>query len=286
LDVIKKINPNFRSKFDALFLYLHAIFQCYGFKIVGLGETEMIENKELPMEWNQSTDAWAFRYKHFKSSMTFLLKALKLNDTLIVYGIALEQKEMINVNLVVGDYVNDQDLTHFDELYKGVEQLENLIVTEILKKFIPSVNDEQPPRNNVNQQQNNENQQQTNNNNQQRQPLHEDDFDYDPLRIPDRNRVFRPGRDNLYPYGEFSPFGSNPYGPGFFTPEGQLVGPNHPGFGPNVNNPYYHDPYGLGIPRNDRRRMPPPGSRFDPFGPPNTFGDPDRNDFPPPGWYS
>jgi len=76
----------------------------------------------------------------------------------------------------------------------------------------------------------------------------------------------------------------------FFTPGGNLVGPNHPGFGGTLD-PYY-DPYGIGIPNDFRRGRGnrgrgPPGARFDPFGPPGGgFGNPNNDHLPPPGFYS
>jgi len=75
LEVLKKLEPVVSSKFDALFIIVHVILQDYGFKLVGLGEEgATVEEKNLPSEWNRSTDSWAFRYRHSRSSMTFLVK--------------------------------------------------------------------------------------------------------------------------------------------------------------------------------------------------------------------
>jgi hypothetical protein len=75
LESLKKLEPVVSSKFDALFILVHTILQDFGFKLVGLGEDgPCVEEKSLPSEWNRSTDSWAFRYRHSRSSMTFLVK--------------------------------------------------------------------------------------------------------------------------------------------------------------------------------------------------------------------
>jgi hypothetical protein len=300
IEIIKKLNKNFKSKFDALFLYLHALMQTYGFKVVGLGEDgNMIENKDLPDQWNLSDDSWAFRYKHFKSSMTFLLKGLKLSGKLIVYGIALEQNEVLNIELKVDDYVTNVSMNDFEHLYQNVSQLENLVLNSIIKKFIPSLSDLQSNQNTQSNQGIN-----NSNNFDHYEPEHDPlripprNPNYDPLRIPsrnpNRNRNFDPFalEDDYYNDFEVGRGDVNPQIPGYFNPGGGLVGPNHPGFGPSINDPYYNDPFGIGMPRdlrnnpNNRRR--PPNSRFDHFGPPGNFGggNPNNDHLPPPGWYS
>jgi len=272
------------------------MLQCYGFKIVGLGESNenSIQNKELPMEWNQSEDSWAFRYRHFKSSMTFLVKGLKLSNKLIVYGICLEQNEVLNIELSVDEFITNNDLENLDTLFQNTNELENLIVSNILRKFIPSTSDINNQQNNQNNQQNiqQNNQQNSQQNDQNRFYGMDYEENYDPLRVyprPSNNdplRVFPESRNDIYPYGEFNPRGLGQGGE-FFTPGGNLIGPNHPGFGRGINDPYSNDPFGIGMPRGEGPRRRPPGSRFDPFGPPGNFpGNPDNNDLPPPGWYS
>ena len=65
---------------------------------------------------------------------------------------------------------------------------------------------------------------------------------------------------------------------------GNLIGPNHPGFGPLVTDPYANSPYGP-MGRGRGRGSFPPGARFDPYGPPGMPfpPGPDPDDLPPPG---
>jgi len=160
---------------------------------------------------------------------------------------------------------------------------------------------------------------------------------HSPLQIQpddDRNRYRRPygsGGVDDDPIGDFGT-GSDDMNP--FTPPGTRgprrgghlggfgggseIGPHHPGFGPNVNDPYsgggHPFPGVFGPPANpqgdpDNDQLPPPGfgdgqlfpgvpsrgagrgdlrpggARFDPFGPPaNPPGGPDDDQLPPPGY--
>lgn len=114
LNELKKLEPVVSSKFDAAFILVHIILQDFGFKLVGLGEdgprvgtsilersaTYLIsEEKHLPSDWNKSTDSWAFRYRHSRSSMTFLVKGLRLQNSVLLHAFSLEQKEVHNANI-------------------------------------------------------------------------------------------------------------------------------------------------------------------------------------------
>lgn len=120
-----------------------------------------------------------------------------------------------------------------------------------------------------------------------------------PLRMPPRN-PFEVGRSDR------DPFPRNPFAPPSLFPDteggGMFVGPNHPMFGPGMRGPGGRGPWG-----GDGFLPPlgaPPGARFDPVGPGlgpfpggpipgrgpgrgmpggGNMGDPDFDDFPPPG---
>jgi len=88
---------------------------------------------------------------------------------------------------------------------------------------------------------------------------------------------FGVGGQDLYPPSPFQ--GNDPFRSG---QSGNLIGPQHPGFG--VNDPFrpFAPPPGRPVPG-----IPPPGARFDPYGPPGTnfpFG-PDPDHLPPPGGF-
>ena len=121
----------------------------------------------------------------------------------------------------------------------------------------------------------------------------------DPLRsdIPPRfpyNDPLSIGRSDLDPF----PRGSNPFAPpSLFPPtggDGMLVGPDHPIFGGGLRDPTRGS--GMRGPWGGDGYLPPigapPGARFDPVGPdlrtfprpaPRRQGDPDNDEFMPPG---
>jgi hypothetical protein len=297
LNLLKnKFKPKIKTQYDALFILLHAIMESAGFKLVALGDSDvLIENKELPTEWNQNADAWAFRYRHGKSSMTFHLKALRLGTQLIVHAIAVEQNEILNLNLETGEFVNNHaPMDDYVQLFKNVDRLIEMFHNAILKKLMPTTTDIAEAAKNLQQQNQHHNQQQG-------QP------DRDILRVPRPDsgdsglRVPRPqgnypqsnyppfgvGGEDLYP-GPGGGFGYIPGAPGgdpFHQPGhggGSLIGPNHPGFG--LRDPFAPPlPGGGGFGGFPGVRPPPRGSRFDPFGPPGVRPNPDNDHFPPPG---
>jgi len=288
-----KINPQIHSKHDALFLLLHAMMESSGFKLVGLGESDnLIENKQIPPEWNLSQDSWAFRYRHFKSSMTFLLKALRLGSQLLVHALSVEQSQILTLELGVQEYVSDDLNLDPRQRYSNVDKLMDLFLKNIIKKLIPELSD-------LRQQQ----QSSTPAAVPSQHPTpavpshhpgpvypgpqpHVPGYPDDPLRIgpprqPYRGPPFGIGGDDLMG-GPGGGFGFIPGSGGPFGGGGSLVGPHHPGFG--LPNPYGPSPGrgggggGFGFPF-----PPPPGARFDPYGPPGVRPVPDFDHLPPPG---
>jgi len=272
-----KIKANAKTPHDSLFILLHAIMEARGFRLVGLGEEgNLVEDKVIPNEWNNSNDAWAFRYRHHESSMTFLLKGLKLGGTLLVHGLALEQKESLSLSLEVSKYVTNTafSLENLSQVYKDVDELIKVFTKAIISKFIPTVQDIQ--------EQEAQSRASAEPQRSERDPLRIDrdrDRGYDPLRIdrPGRGGGMHPnpygvGSNDLYPPG-FQPF---PGGPVWSPPNsggGSLMGPGHPIFGPRGG------PSG-GFPGH------PPGARFDPYGPPgvNIPPNPRPDHLRPPDW--
>jgi len=268
--------PQLKNTIDAIGIALHFIFRQMQFKCIGVHDKlDSNANTIVPPGWNSSSELYSFQYKHPKSSMTFMLKILLMGEKLLVNGVAQGDNNIQSIEVPVKDYVVENvKLEDFDNLYKNFDQLVKIFQTGVVNKLLPmSEKDLQ------------EQQQQPSTQTRRNQPLRELDYDYDdydPLRVPQhgaRRGVFPPplfgvGSDDLNPIP--TPFGS-----------GNLIGPAHPGFGPNVTNPYAdfpqpnaNQPRGRGGPP----RSHPPGARFDPFGPPiGDFSQPDNDDFPPPG---
>jgi len=260
--------PQLRNGFDGVILVLHAVMKNLGFTLISCGDSGLGDSGNVgafaPEGWNGSSDSYSFKYKHPRGSKTFVIRNLVMGETLLVNGLAGEEKNIHTFDLILSDYIQEGvALDDYDHLFKNLDRLISNFLNNIVYKMAPDMGGtrtQAPTR---------------------ERPTY-DPYN-DPLRVPNSGR--QPGRSPLMEGGPFNPqpFGignrdMNPFG--FTTPgqEGNLMGPGHPGFGPQVT-----DPYGAGHPFGGR---PPPGARYDPFGPPrrgNPFGEPDNDDVPPPG---
>eukprot|EP01127_Copromyxa_protea_P022315 TRINITY_DN794_c0_g1_i2.p1 TRINITY_DN794_c0_g1~~TRINITY_DN794_c0_g1_i2.p1 ORF type:complete len:326 (+),score=49.83 TRINITY_DN794_c0_g1_i2:52-1029(+) len=311
LDQIRKLEPPLSSKFDALIILIHAIFLDSGFKLVGLGEDgPSVEEKErIPSAWNMSTDSWAFRYRHARSSMTFLLKGIRLQDTILLHACSVEQKELCSVELQVDHFVTNFEkfnMSHLEDLYNNIPELQTQIEQSICRKLVPNEADlptdelscggapQQPTQS-----------EQPSQPSQPAQPtppaqpaqpaqpsvqppsrIPQPDPAYDILRIPSSGSrgsgVPYIGGNDLYPsFGGGYPGAPMPGG------GGNLMGPNHPFFVGGGAGVY--PGVGPGVPGGPGgfpgAFAPPPGARFDPFGPPGANNPVPRPDhLRPPGW--
>jgi len=305
VQTLNECKPHFRNEFDALVGAAHLAMRELGFRCTGLAEqpssnsNETYDSKPLPEGWNQSADSYSFQYKHTQSSLSFLVKFLVLNDKLLIHAVAKEDNKIASLEISVKDYVNEKSLSNYNEVYKQLDKFLALFKINISSKILPGLNKEGyeaattettttanpntqreiPPR---------------------RDPLehnfppHHQPYINDPLRIP--------GTGNR-PLGNFPRFGVGyddltPPLPGFGVPfggGGNLMGPNHPGFGPRVNDPYgAFDPFAPQGPANPPRGRV-PGARYDPVGPPQPLNPPRSNinnnnnqgfgdELPPPGF--
>jgi len=270
----KEQKPVLRNGFDAVTLALHSVMKKLGFSFLGFG-TENVDsgNKEglAPSGWDASSDSYSFRYRHPTNTMIILIKSLVMGESLLVNGLVEgNEKNIQTLELTVSDYIAERPLDDFEHLFKNLDRLISNFQNNLVSKLIPNMQGQQQPT---------------------QQPVPRGyDPNYDPLRVPnsggrgnprsplmeDRPFYGQPpfgvGSGDLYP-GGFGPFPGGPFGGN----SGNLVGPNHPGFGPFVSDPYGGLPFGRGGGR------PPPGARYDPFGPPrgDGFGEPNRDEKPP-----
>jgi hypothetical protein len=284
LITLNATKPQLRNEYDAIVAFLHLTLCEAGFRCTGLGEVQSNSNvkidETLPNGWNQSQDAYFFQYRHTQSSMNFIVKYLVMSDKLLVHGLAKEDGKLCSLELSVKEYTNEKSLSDYNHLFKNSDKLVTLFKINILYKFIPDMSKpgyEAEADNSIPTQS-------------RTQVVGEQDVPppqvqppvYDPLRIPNT------GNHPRYPFG----VGYNDLHPpfpgmgGMLGGHGNLMGPNHPSFGPRVNDPYANN-FDLPTP-GPRGRV--PGARFDPVGPPANPLQPrfTRNDYgdelPPPGF--
>jgi len=300
IQTLTEVKPQLRNEFDAAVVALHLTMRELGFRTTGLAELSTnnnndIDTKPIPYGWNQSADSYSFQYKHTQSSMTFLVKYLVMNDKLLIHGIAKEDNKICSLEVSAKEYVNEKSLTTYESLYKQLDKLIALFKINITSKLLPDLNKAGYEATTT------ENPSSTNNTRvpppdplerHAQPPYNRPQPAYDPLRIPGTGN--RPQFPSLgVGYGDLYPPLPGMGGPGMVPGgQGNLVGPNHPVFGPRVGDPYNTiDPSFPNMgPRFPRGTL--PGARYDPVGPPpplnpsfnprnhQNFGD----ELPPPGY--
>ncbi|PLB35600.1 proteasome inhibitor PI31 family protein [Aspergillus candidus] len=101
-----------QSPYEAVALIGHACMLAVGFRLVGLGEDDNLENPDsptLPAQWNAAT-TYAFRYAHSQSSMQYLLKVSRLGNNAVVFALALGDDRTTSFDIPVHDFVSPSSL--------------------------------------------------------------------------------------------------------------------------------------------------------------------------------
>lgn len=96
--LLPESNKSLTNPQDALAVLLHAAMTALSFRLVAIDEDAAPKEPEsdatpglLPEGWNRrSPDVYTFKYKHEQSSLTFLLKLVKMAGKVIIHGIAVE----------------------------------------------------------------------------------------------------------------------------------------------------------------------------------------------------
>lgn len=216
--------PSFRNPIDAIIVALHITMKSLQFRCVGCGEVidEKENEKLLPEGWNKSQDAYSFRYKHPKSSMTFLVKSIVMGEKLLVHGLAIEDNKIHTFELSPKDYIQHESWNNNNQssisIYKNLQDLISLFKINIVNKLLP------PPEKEGYEHTTTSTIETSSTSSSSRlaeggpmyvqPPRFDEDDDYDPLRIPGTgNRMPRGGPYNPYAYPQ-PPQPSTPFGIG------------------------------------------------------------------------
>jgi hypothetical protein len=156
-----------KNAYECIALAAHAALLAIGFRLVGLGEDHKIEAQSdpsepspLPAEWNASKGSYAFRYKHGKSSMEFLLKINSMGNRAMVTGMGMGDDKPHTIDVKVADFVSESNLptptrTEDKDLEAAAKDIQNTFISagrlsdfgsmmrvEIIQKLIPSLHKE------------------------------------------------------------------------------------------------------------------------------------------------
>lgn len=102
-----------QSRHAALVLLVHTLLVRRGFRLSGLGEEgNVVQTKELPPAWQTesgSEGTWTLRYRHPQSSLSYLVRAVRLGPTLLaVHALSLEDAvHASSLTITLSDYLVD-----------------------------------------------------------------------------------------------------------------------------------------------------------------------------------
>ncbi|KAI8371588.1 PI31 proteasome regulator N-terminal-domain-containing protein [Radiomyces spectabilis] len=315
LHTLQQCIPNsLQSGYDALAAASHAVMLSVGFRFAGLGDDARQEGdgtkKQLPNEWNEhSPHFYAFRYSHPQSSLTFVLKSLRLGDRWIVHGLGIGDDKTATLDIVCKDYTSDSFFPYQVDSDKplvhgfiSTDRFNDFIVLfkiNIIQRLIPGLT---KPGYTESDNGSTNTDSRNSNRSQPRQPLSSETNPpprpafYDPPFSPDD-----PSSERVNPLNvgqsDLEPAGGRLRMPGVGS--GMFVGPDHPIFGRSTQGHDDDSSHIFGGPQPLPRGAVPPGARFDPIGPFGArpgrggirprgsgrfSGEPDNDELPPPGY--
>ncbi|KAL9543532.1 hypothetical protein PS6_009231 [Mucor atramentarius] len=257
------------SPYDAIAAACHSIMLSVGFRFAGLGDDARQEGdgtqKKLPEGWNQhGPHCYNFRYSHPQSSLTFVIKVVRLGDRCIILGLGIGDNKTATLDIITEDYTSssffpfdastsDQPLIHAFISSNRFEDFIKAYKLNILQRLIPGLN---KPGYEDNSNNGSSTETRPSNPNTATQPPN--------LRSTDDPTYPDVGGSDLNPLRGIGGSGGLRM-PG--SGGGMFVGPDHPIFGSRGGSSL-DDPSGLfGGPQPLPRGSVPPGARFDPIGP-------------------
>ncbi|KAJ8657015.1 hypothetical protein O0I10_007349 [Lichtheimia ornata] len=315
LHTLAQITPGtLQNPYDALAAATHAIMLSIGCKFAGLGDDARQEGdgtvRALPQEWNSNgPHHYAFRYSHPQSSMTFVIKSIRLGDRWICHGIGIEDNKTATLDIVTSQFTSaaffphdpstsQEPLIHGFISTSQFQEFISLFKINILQRILPGLQKEGYDNSGSSSQQQQQQQQPPSSSSTTqpqrrdpppfRPPLFEDPISADDPSSFDPSNPFSVGRSDLEPMGG----GLRMPGSG----GGMFVGPEHPMF--RARRDEEQSPFSGEGPQRLPRGAVPPGARFDPItptgggagmrpprGPRGGFfsGEPDNDELPPPG---
>ncbi|KAM9062072.1 proteasome inhibitor PI31 subunit isoform X1 [Antechinus flavipes] len=247
---------------DALVCFVHWELISDGYQGLGTGDQPGPDDKKselLPSGWNANKDLYVLRYETTDKSKELLLKAIMVDDSMIINALECKSQQVVDLTLNVEDYVDGEHLGNFHRVYKNSKELQKRIASGLIS----------PLRNSLSK---------SDSSTSPREFPPATSREYDPLRIPPHHpHTSRqpPWRDPLGPFA----VGGEDLDPFRGQRGGMILDPLRTGFPRALIDP------SSGLPNRLPPGAVPPGARFDPFGPIGTSpSGPSPDHLPPPGY--
>uniref|UniRef100_A0A6B2F969 Proteasome inhibitor PI31 subunit n=1 Tax=Bothriechis nubestris TaxID=1766655 RepID=A0A6B2F969_9SAUR len=246
------VAPELGCAQDALLCFVHWKLITRDYRCLGPGDQPGANERKsemLPAGWNADKELYTLRYRLKDDSHDLLVKAILMDNSIILNVMDPKTQKVADLTLKVTDYIDPEHLADFDRVYRNMEELQTQIVHHIISPFETSkrqsnAKEEEPKR--------------------ERNPSPPNPPDHDPLWIPPR-----------HPHGSRQPNWPDPLSPfdigrqdldplGGRGGGGMIFDPLRSGFRNPVLDP------SSGLPSRLPPGSVPPGARFDPFGPPGA----------------
>ncbi|PKU32214.1 proteasome inhibitor pi31 hypothetical protein [Limosa lapponica baueri] len=86
----------------------------------------------LPTGWEANKEVYTLRYKSTDDAHELLLKAIMVEDSMILNVMDRNSQKVADVTLAVADYINPEHLDDFHKVYKNTEELRTRIASGII----------------------------------------------------------------------------------------------------------------------------------------------------------
>ncbi|NXS14276.1 PSMF1 inhibitor, partial [Neodrepanis coruscans] len=86
----------------------------------------------LPTGWEANKEVYTLRYKSTDDARELLLKAIMVEDSMILNVMDRGSQKVADVTLAVANYINPEHLDDFHKVYKNTEELRTKITSGII----------------------------------------------------------------------------------------------------------------------------------------------------------
>ncbi|XP_050214576.1 probable proteasome inhibitor [Mercurialis annua] len=142
--VIRAARPTFKNNADKVVFAAHASFLSDGYVLTATGPPAFSDSafyssstEEVGFEnWNDSENEYAFVYVNpEKNGKKVLVKYLVINDKLFVDALADGVPEPVHLEIMIGEFVDENGGTNISDQYKNLGKLVKSIDKEVLSKL-------------------------------------------------------------------------------------------------------------------------------------------------------
>uniref|UniRef100_A0A4X2JW15 Proteasome inhibitor PI31 subunit n=1 Tax=Vombatus ursinus TaxID=29139 RepID=A0A4X2JW15_VOMUR len=127
--------PGITCSQDALVCFVHWELVTQGYRGLGTGDQPGPDDKKselLPHGWNANKDLYVLRYESTDNSKELLLKAIMVDDSMIINALEYKSQQVVDLTLNVEDYVDGEHLGDFHRVYKNSKELQTRIASGLI----------------------------------------------------------------------------------------------------------------------------------------------------------